>query len=244
MENNLKTRTLNFLRSFTPYQITYLVVVFALTIGFTIVKPNMMLEDMSNTFVVVCSVIAVLANPICELLISKQSRLNFIVDIFFIEIPEFVLCVWNGWYSIAIITLVFWIPIDIFSYIKWVRHTDSEHDELTVVKRLSLKQDILIIAAIAVFTIVIGSLIQLIPGASESYLEALAGACGMANGILLLLRYTEQWYAWFTTLVMYTVLYIVSGSFIMLITVAAMLVNTVYGFVKWVMYTRAHKDAA
>ena len=43
---------------------------------------------------------------------------------------------------------------------------------------------------------------------------------------------------------MYTVLYIVSGSFIMLITVAAMLVNTVYGFVKWVMYTRAHKDAA
>ncbi len=244
MENNLKTRTLNFLRSFTPYQITYLVVVFALTIGFTIVMPDMMLEDMSNTFVVVCSVIAVLANPICELLISKQSRLNFIVDIFFIEIPEFVLCVWNGWYSIAIITLVFWIPIDIFSYIKWVRHTDSEHDELTVVKKLSLKQDILIIAAIAVFTIVIGSLIQLIPGASESYLEALAGACGMANGILLLLRYTEQWYAWFTTLVMYTVLYIVSGSFIMLITVAAMLVNTVYGFVKWVMYTRAHKDAA
>ncbi len=244
MKNNLKTRTLNFLRSFTPYQITYLVVVFALTIGFTIVMPDMMLEDMSNTFVVVCSVIAVLANPICELLISKQSRLNFIVDIFFIEIPEFVLCVWNGWYSIAIITLVFWIPIDIFSYIKWVRHTDSEHDELTVVKKLSLKQDILIIAAIAVFTIVIGSLIQLIPGASESYLEALAGACGMANGILLLLRYTEQWYAWFTTLVMYTVLYIVSGSFIMLITVAAMLVNTVYGFVKWVMYTRAHKDAA
>ena len=244
MENNLKTRTLNFLRSFTPYQITYLVVVFALTIGFTIVMPDMMLEDMSNTFVVVCSVIAVLANPICELLISKQSRLNFIVDIFFIEIPEFVLCVWNGWYSIAIITLVFWIPIDIFSYITWVRHTDSEHDELTVVKKLSLKQDILIIAAIAVFTIVIGSLIQLIPGASESYLEALAGACGMANGILLLLRYTEQWYAWFTTLVMYTVLYIVSGSFIMLITVAAMLVNTVYGFVKWVMYTRAHKDAA
>ena len=53
MENNLKTRTLNFLRSFTPYQITYLVVVFALTIGFTIVMPDMMLEDMSYTFVVV-----------------------------------------------------------------------------------------------------------------------------------------------------------------------------------------------
>ena len=85
-----------FLKSFTPYQIIYLVAVFAITIGFTVVMPDMMLDDMSSPFVTVCSVIAVLANPVCELLISKQSRLNFLVDIFFIEITEFVLCVWLG----------------------------------------------------------------------------------------------------------------------------------------------------
>lgn len=84
-----------------------------------------MLDDTSSTFVVVCSVIAVLANPVCELLISKQSRLNFLVDIFFIEVPEFVICVALGWYSIAIITLVFWIPIDIVSYLKWKHNPEA-----------------------------------------------------------------------------------------------------------------------
>lgn len=196
-----------FLKSFTPYQIGYLTVVLLLTIGFTIFLPDMMLEDMSNSFVVVCSVIAVLANPVCELLISKQSKLNFMVDLFFIEIPELVLCVALGWYTIAIITVAFWIPIDIISFLRWKRHPDEVQQELTVVKRLSWKQDILVIA-----------------------------------GILLLLRYTEQWYAWFVTLLLYTALYVISGSYIMLITVAAMLVNTCYGFGKWLLYTRSRRQ--
>ena len=87
----------------------------------------------------------------------------------------------------------------------------------------------------------VGQLIQMIPGAEDSFLDALASACGIANGILLLLRYTEQWYAWFVTLLLYTALYIISGSYIMLITVAAMLVNTCYGFGKWLLYTRSRR---
>ena len=232
------------IRSFTPYQICYLVSVIVLTVAFTVFMPDMMLDDMSNSFVVVCSVIAVLANPVCELLIAKQSKMNFVVDILFIEIPEFVLCISLGWYSIAIITMIFWVPIDIISFLRWSRHQDEEREELTVVKRLSWKQDVLVILAIAVFSITVGYFIGMIPGAEDSYLEALASACGMANGILLLLRYNEQWYAWFTTLVLYTILYVISGSYIMLITVAAMLVNTCYGFVKWLKYTKSHTEKA
>lgn len=234
----------DFIHSFTPYQITYLVVVFALTAAFVIFLPDMMLDDMSNPFVVTCSVIAVLANPVCELLISKQSRLNFVVDILFIEIPEFVLCIALGWYSIAIITMVFWVPIDIVSYIKWSKNRDKDHDELTVVKKLTLKQSLFVFLAIIAFTVIVGTLVSLIPGASDSYLDALASVCGMLNGILLLLRYTEQWYAWFITLVLYTVLYIISGSYIMLITTAAMLVNTCYGYVKWVRYVKSAAKAS
>ena len=243
MNKSFSERTRDFLRSFTPYQIIYLVAVFTLTAVFVIFFPDLMLDDTSSTFVVVCSVVAVLANPVCELLISKQSRLNFLVDIFFIELPEFVICVALGWYSIAIITLVFWIPIDIVSYLKWKHNPDEEHEEMTVVKRLKPWQDILVVLAIAAFTLIVGTLIQYIPGAADSYLDAISAACGMANGILLLCRYTEQWYAWFATLVMYTILYTVSGSYIMLITVAAMFVNTCYGFTKWVIYTKKHPEA-
>lgn len=242
MSNKIIWSLKNFFKSFTPYQIIYLASVFALTIGFVIFLPGEMLEDTSNTPLLVCSVISTLSNPVCELLLSKQSRLNFVVDILFIEIPEFILCISLGWYTIAIVTILFWIPIDILSYIKWVRNKDEIKDELTVVKKLSYKQDILVIAAIAAFTLIVGNIIKLLPGAADSYIDALAAACGMANGILILLRYTEQWYAWFATLIFYTILYTTSGTYIMLITVAAMFVNTCYGFAKWVLYSKNHPN--
>lgn len=244
MNRDLSLKTKSFLRSFTPYQIGYLVTVLLLTTAFAILFPELMLEDVSNQFVLACSVIAVLANPVCELMISKQSKLNFVVDLLFIEIPELVICLAMGWYTIAIITVVFWIPIDIFSYLRWSRYPDREAEELTVVKRLSWKQDLLVIAAIVAFSVVAGYFIGQIPGAESSYLDALASACGMANGVLLLLRYTEQWYAWTLTLVLYAILYTISGAYIMLITVAAMLVNTIYGFWKWHRYTSTHGTAA
>ncbi len=243
MKTALRERALAFFRSFTPYQIIYLCTVLVLTLAFVIFFPDLMLDDTSNTFVVVCSVIATLANPCCELLISKQSKLNFLVDIFFIELPEFVLCIALGWYTIAIVTLVFWIPIDVVSFLRWTKHPDEQREELTIVKRLSWKQDVLAVLAIVVFSAVMGFLIGRLPGAADSYLDALAAATGMANGILLLLRYNEQWYAWFITLVLYTIMYTISGSYIMLITVAAMLVNTCYGFVKWLLYIRSRHAA-
>ena len=229
-------------RSFTPYQIVYLASVFLITVLFSVFFPDLMLEDTSNTFVVVCSVIAVLANPVCELLISKQSNVNFLVDILFIEVPEFILCLYNGWYTIAAVTLVFWIPIDVASIIRWLRHRDENREELTVVRRLTPKQDILILFGILAFGFGVGYLISLIPGASDSYLDAFAAAFGMSNGILLLLRYSEQWYAWFITLVFYVALYVTGGAYIMLVTVAAMLVNTCYGYVKWLRYTKEREQ--
>lgn len=233
----------SFFKSFTPYQITYLVTVVTITVLFTIFLPDMMLDDMSNTFVVVCSVIAVLANPLCELLISKQSKLNFIVDMLFIEIPELILCISLGWYAIAIVTIVFWVPVDIISYIHWTKHPDKIKEEETVVKGLSAKMDILVVIGIIIISFAMGNLIRLIPGASDSYLDALSAAFGMSNGILLLLRYREQWFAWFITLILYAILYTTSGSYIMLITVAAMMVNTVYGFIKWLKYTKTHSSS-
>lgn len=232
------------LKSFTPYQIIYLAAVFLMTALFIVFFPDYMLDDTSNTLAVVCSIIATLANPVCELLISKQSKWNFAVDILLIELPELVICLTMGWYTIAIVTMVFWIPIDVVSFLKWTHHPDEKEEELTVVKRLTLKQDILAILGILAFSFGVGTLISMIPGAADSYLDALAAAFGMANGILLLLRYNEQWYAWFITLILYTILYITSGTYIMLITVAAMLVNTCYGFVKWILYIKRHSAEA
>lgn len=236
-----QNKFIKLLKSFTPYQITYLVTVFVLVALFAILLPEEMLET-DNTFVIVCSVIAVLANPVCELLIAKQSKWNFIVSILFIEITESVLYFSIGAYSTALISIIFWIPIDIVSFIQWHKNPDEKEDVLTKVKRLSWKQDILMVLAILGFGFGVGYLLTLIPGAEDTYVDAFVSAVGMANGILILLRYNEQWIAWMLTLILDAVLYILSGSYIMLITIAAMMVNTVYGFIKWLIYTNKHKN--
>lgn len=248
------------LKSFTPYQIIFLSVVFLLTAAFVIFLPGEMLDETSDailevvpvlgndqnvynvlkSLVMVAAVIAALANPLCEMLISKQSRVNFVVDILFIEIPEALICLWNGWYAILGATLIFWIPIDVLSILRWSRKIDEEDQEKTIVRRLPWQWDAAIILAILAFGFGIGTALKQLPGAADSYLDAFATAFGMANGILLMLRLSEQWYAWFITLIFYVILYVRAESFIMLIPVTAMFVNTCYGFVKWLIYTKKH----
>ncbi|MBQ2084609.1 MAG: nicotinamide mononucleotide transporter, partial [Firmicutes bacterium] len=113
----------------------------------------------------------------------------------------------------------------------------------TVVKTLTPKQDILAIAAIFAFAFIAGSLIRMSPGAADSYVDALSSGFGIANGVLLLARYREQWYAWIITLIMDATLYIRGGAYIMLVTVAAMMVNTCYGYWKWYRYNKEHANA-
>ena len=238
----------SFLRSFNTYQRYYLGAVLLLTAGFLVFLPEYMFDEetLMSTFaplLIFFTVIDTLANPLCEVLIAKQSKINFVVDFFFIEIPELIICLTMGWYAVAMTVVLFWIPVDIVSYIRWNKHPDQSDDNLTQVKRLSAKHTVLIILAIVVFAFVVGSLMQLLPGATDSYLDAIAAGFGIANGILLLLRYSEQWYAWLITVALYIILDIMSGAYVLLVSEFAMLINTIYGIVKWHRYIKEHPNA-
>lgn len=246
MKNKLKI----FFKSFTPYQITYLVCVVVMVVLFMVFLPDEMLESTDGlssglaTFVTICAVIAVVFNPICELLISKQNKYNFIVSIVFIEVTESIILFVQGSYSTALFSILFWIPIDLASFFMWKMHPDEQEEIITKVKRLTWWQDIIAIGAILAFGFGVGYILTLIPGAENTYIDAFCTAVGMANGILLLLRYNEQWIAWIICLGLNAWLYIAAGSYFMLITVAAMTVNTVYGFVKWLLYIKSHNKSA
>lgn len=235
-----KEKIKSFLGSFTTYQKCYLGAVLILTAIFVIFFPDMMLENTDSTLAVVCSVITVIANPLCELLISKQSKLNFVVDFFLIELTYIVICLNQGWYTLMITVIFFWMPIDVISYINWTKHPDREEENMTEVKRLRPKYALLMTVAIIAFGCIMGFIMTHIPGSQDPFLEAFASGVGMANGILLLMRYHEQWIAWLITTILYIFMDISGGAYILLITEFAMLINTVYGFVKWWIYTNKH----
>lgn len=76
------------------------------------------------------------------------------------------------------------------------------------------------------------------------YLDACASAVGIANGVFILLRYREQWIAWYISAALETVMNILSGQYVLLVLKAGYFTNTTYGYIKWSQYIKAHQSEA
>ena len=72
------------------------------------------------------------------------------------------------------------------------------------------------------------------------YLDACASAVGVVNGVFILLRYREQWIAWYIVAIRETVINIMVGQWILLVLKAGYLTNTTYGYIKWTKYIKTH----
>lgn len=195
-------------------------------------------------------------NILCELLISKQSKWNFIVSIF-VEITEILICIILSYrFATMASTLFFWLPIDIISFINWHKHPDKKDEELTKVRKLSGWIEAAIIAGIVLWTIGMGYLLTTLDFGTDlfngnrmlevivCYLDACVSAVGICNGIFILLRYREQWIAWYISTFLETAINILSGQYVLLVLKVGYLTNTTYGYIKWSKYIKEHKDVA
>lgn len=200
----------------------------------------------------------VFLNILCELLISKQSKWNFIVSLF-VEVTEIAICIVCAYrFATMATTLFFWIPVDIISFVNWHKHRDEDKDDLTVVRTLKGWQEVLLVLGIAVWTFGIGYLMTLFvedygilagdPLAQKivCYLDACASAVGIANGLFILFRFREQWIAWYICAALETVMNIIAGQWVLLVLKAGYFTNTTYGYIKWTKYIKnrnvTHED--
>ena len=193
-------------------------------------------------------------NILCELLISKQSRYNFLVSIA-VEITEIVICLVLMYrFATMMVTLLFWLPIDILSFINWSKHKDDEEDELTRVRRLKGYQEVLVILAIAVWTAVVGWLLSGLNiqtdffGGNRNleimviYMDACASAVGIANGLFIFFRMREQWIAWYICAILEAIMNILAGQYVLLVLKLGYFTNTTYGYIKWSRYIKTHRE--
>lgn len=192
-------------------------------------------------------------NILCELLISKQSKWNFIVSLF-VEVTEILICIVLSYrFATMASTLFFWIPVDIISFINWHRHPDKKDDEVTEVRKLSGWAEVAIIAGIVVWTLGVGYFLTTLDigtdlfGGNQTletwvcYLDACASAVGICNGLFILFRIREQWIAWYICALLEATINILSGQYVLLVLKVGYLTNTTYGYIKWTKYIREHK---
>ncbi len=233
---------------FSLYEKIWFLGILVLAAIFAILFPEEGCNGVSGIAIMALYLADTFLNILCELLISKQSKWNFIVSVF-VEITEILICVVLAYrFATMATTLFFWLPIDIISFINWHRHPDREDDELTEVRRLRGWQEALVLAGIAVWTLGIGWLLTYLDFGTElfggnrtleiavCYIDACASAVGIANGLFIFFRIREQWIAWYACSILEAVINILSGQYVLLVLKFGYLTNTTYGYMKWTKY--------
>jgi nicotinamide mononucleotide transporter len=221
---------------------------------FAIIFPEESANGVNGIYIMLLYLLDTFLNILCELLISKQSRYNFLVSVL-VEITEIVICLVLMYrFATMVVTLFFWLPIDIISFINWSRHKDQLEDELTVVRRLKGYQEVLIIIGIIVWTFVVGYFISGLDITTDffggnrqlevlvTYIDACASAVGIANGLFIFFRLREQWIAWYICALLEAIINILSGQYVLLILKLGYFTNTTYGYIKWSNYIKTHGD--
>ncbi|WP_050636552.1 nicotinamide riboside transporter PnuC [Candidatus Stoquefichus sp. SB1] len=240
-----------FAKQFTTYEKSWFISIMVLATIFSVVFPEESANGVNGIIIMLLYLLDTFLNILCELLISKQSRYNFLVSIL-VEIVEIVTCIVLMYrFATMATTLFFWLPIDIMSYINWSKHKDDEEDELTVVRKLKGYQEVLVIIGIIVWTFVIGYLISGLNIATDFYnnelletfiiyIDACASAVGIANGLFIFFRLQEQWIAWYICAFLEAIINIISGQYVLLVLKLGYFTNTTYGYIKWSRYIKEH----
>ncbi len=239
---------------FSLYEKIWFFSILVLSVVFAIIFPEEDTNGINGKLILALYLLNIASNVLCELLISKQSKWNFIVSLV-VELTEILIPLLLAFrFATMATTILFWIPIDIISFVNWNRHRDRQNEELTIVRKLSGLAEVLIILGIIVWTIGIGYLLTTLEIETDifngnvtietivCYLDACVSAVGICNGVFILLRIREQWIAWYIEAILETVINVLSGQYVLLVLKAGYFTNTTYGYIKWTKYIKTHKD--
>lgn len=240
-------------RQFTTYEKSWFMTIMVLATIFSVLFPEESANGVNGIVIMLLYLLDTFLNILCELLISKQSRYNFLVSVL-VEITEIAICVVLMYrFATMATTLFFWLPIDIISYINWTKHKDDDEEELTKVRSLKGYQEALVILGIVLWTVGVGYLLSGLDIHTDFYsnqtletaiiyIDACASAVGVANGLFIFFRLREQWIAWYICAFLEAVINVLSGQYVLLILKLGYFTNTTYGYIKWSKYIKSHKE--
>ena len=230
---------------FTLYEKLWLFLLVSAGITFAILFPG----DETRAWVRVIECVTLIGGITCELLLSKQTKWAFIVSFLFYDLTQTIVYVVNGYYVNALYEVVFWIPILFISFFSWEKMQDKENSELTVVKKINWKLDLVLFFVVVGISMAIGALFTVISITAEGisdywWIDALGGALNVLNGLFILLRFREQWIPWIGVCLCEAVMWCLSGRYVLLILSFGYLTNSIYGFIQWTKYIKTHPQAA
>ena len=246
MQNKSKKGLWNY---FTTYEKLWFFIFTVASIVVAILLPEEEMNGINGIIFTILYLVNVILIILCELLTSKQSKWSCFIYIFveIIEIVKFILL--SAMFASMVVSLFFWLPMHIMTFINWHKHEDEKQKELTVVRSLKPKHAVILFVGVAVWTLVLGYLVAAFAPETDfysndkievvgAYIDACLSALSIANGILLYFRFKENWIVWLIYSILSIVLYAITGLWIFLVLQLGYLTNTIYGYMCWTKYIK------
>lgn len=186
-----------------------------------------------KVFVGILIIITSLLNSI---LASNFKRINYIYGLICYVLMGLV-SYQNHIYGMFFFYLFVFAPLQVYGFIKWGKNKDKS-DKL-VTRSFSPQTRIITLISCIFISLSLAFLLQLIPGARFTYLDAFSNIINLFGVILLALRFNESWWLWLINNVIDVILWNnvhhLSGaySFSMLLSSAIYLIVNFYGIYKW-----------
>lgn len=188
-------------------------------------------------------IIATLTGILNVVLVAKGSMLNYAFGI--VNTVLYTIIAYNAGYGGDFVTFLFYyIPLQFIGIYAWKNHASQEDTNLEDVKHMNVMQ-----MCLSVLILILGTYVTmlLLPAITElfnmpvnelPFVDAFTTFAGIFAGILMLKRYSEQWYIWIFVNIGSVIMWVTmigsdESALAMVVMWSAYLVNAIYGAYNW-----------
>ena len=181
---------------------------------------------------------ASLTGMLCVVLTAKGKISSFywgLINIFAYSYVAYQ----SAYYGDVMLNMLYFLPMTFFGIYFWNKNSKEKEETKTVlVKKLSWKNKILILAGSLVLVYALGLFLRMIQG-TLPFVDSTTTIFSIIATILLTKRYADQWFYWIMvdiwSIVMWVFIFIRDGNQVsMLVMWTAFPVNAIYGYYNWI----------
>ena len=183
----------------------------------------------------IISILIIITSLLNSIFASNFKRKNYIYGLICYLLMGLV-AYKNQIYGMFSFYIFIFSPLQIFEFINWNKKDKNNNLE---VRSFSNKNRILTITSCIILSLSLAFILQKIPNAKFTYLDAFSNIINLCGVILLALRFNESWWLWLINnildVILWTNVYHISGdySFTMLTSSIIYLIVNIYGIYKW-----------
>ena len=128
-------------------------------------------------------------------------------------------------------------PLEVIGFLAWSQNLDKKKN--TIIRKLSLRNSIILVGSCIVGSIVFGYLLTLIPDQNMAFLDSTICCIDICALVIMNLRYEESWWLWILSGILSVIMWAIAlaeggeNAFMRLLAAIGFLSTSIYGAIKW-----------